>query len=136
VEAEMIRNALTEGRSFNVIDFATGFKIDIFPVNAHQLGLQQIRRRRLAESSVLGQPPATLPVISAEDTLLVKLRWYRDGGQASERQWNDVRNIAVVQGDRLDLEYLDEWSRELGVHDLLAALLAETKKGGVPDHHA
>jgi hypothetical protein len=65
-----------------------------------------------------------LPVISAEDTILVKLSWYRDGGESSERQRNDVLNIVQVQGQRLDWGYLREWSRELGVSDLLDRLFA------------
>ncbi len=77
-------------------------------------------------SGILGGSAATFPVISAEDTILVKLDWYRDGGESSERQWNDLRNIVKVQGDRLDRAYLREWSHELGVSDLLVKLLNES----------
>ena len=90
--------------------------------------------RRL--SSILGGAPASFPVISAEDTILVKLRWYRDGGESSERQWNDLRNILKVQS-ALDLEYLTAWAGQLEVSDLLARLMDEnTKQGGAPDDHA
>ena len=81
---------------------------------------------------ILGGLAATLPVISApvisaDDTILVNLLRYRDGGESSERQWNDLRNIVHVQGARLDLEYLREGSRLLRVSDLLAKLLSEGK---------
>jgi hypothetical protein len=122
VDGGMIREALRIGRSFNL---KTGFKIDIFPASAHLLGAQQLKRRQDESSEVLGGPAATLPTISPEDTILVKLRWYRDGGEASERQWNDLRNIATVQGQRLEREYLATWSRELNAADLLSRLLSE-----------
>lgn len=124
VDSEAIRQALRHQRSFNVIHFATGFKIDIFPISAHELGPQQLKRCQVEETAILGDP-VSFPVISAEDTILVKLRWYRDGGESSERQWNDLRNIVKVQGARLDVEYLREWSRTLRVADLLEGLLAE-----------
>ena len=124
VDVDAIRQAIRYGRSFNVIHFATGFKIDIFPAGSHDLGPQQVKRRQVAVTSLLGEPAASFPVISAEDTILVKLRWYRDGGESSERQWNDMRNIVKVQGARLDLAYLREWSAQLRVSDLLATLLA------------
>lgn len=125
VDEVAIQDAIRQGRPFNVIHFATAFKIDIFPASAHLLGAQQIERRQMSEAAILGPPPACLPVISAEDAILVKLRWYRDGGEISGRQWNDVRNIVSVQKARLDRGYLAEWAARLGVSDLLERLLSE-----------
>ncbi len=127
VDSEAIRAAIRLRRSFNLIHLTTGFKIDIFPVGSHVLGTQQLKRRRVEESAILGGAPASFPVISPEDTILVKLSWYRDGGESSERQWNDLRNIVRVQGDRLDQDYLREWSRELEVSGLLNRLLSESE---------
>lgn len=127
VDRDSIREAIRDRRSFNVIHFGSGLKIDIFPASSHDLGPQQLQRRRLTQSEILGGLPASLPVISAEDTLLVKLRWYRDGGESSERQWNDLRNILTVQGEHLDRAYLHEWALQLNVADLLATLFAGSK---------
>jgi len=60
---------------------------------------------------------------SAEDTLLYKLVCYRTGGEQSERQWDDVRGIVMVQGAQLDQAYLRRWARHLGVSDLLERAL-------------
>jgi hypothetical protein len=94
VDAEAIREAIRHRRALNVIHLASGFKIDIFPSSSHPLGTQQLLRRRIAESTILGGA-ASFPVISAEDTIFVKLLWYRDGGESSDRQWNDLRNIVM-----------------------------------------
>lgn len=125
VDCESVLSAIRLGGSFNLIHMATGLKIDVFPVGSNVLGSQQLKRRRLEQSDILGGAAVVFPVISPEDTILVKLRWYRDGGESSERQWNDLRNIVRVQGSRLNQEYLQEWSREVEVSDLLRRLLSE-----------
>jgi hypothetical protein len=87
--------------------------------------MQEIKRRQFLTTALLGGDPMTLPVVSAEDILLAKLRWYQDGGSTSERQWNDLRNILQVQGTRLDRAYLHQWAVTLEVQGLLAKLLNE-----------
>jgi len=47
----------------------------------------------------------------------------REGGGVSDRQWNDVLGVLKVQGAALDLAYLNEWARELGLTDLLRRAL-------------
>jgi len=83
--------------SRNLIHLATGFKIDVFPVSSHALGAQQLKRRRVEESAILGGPAATFPVISREDTILVKL-----AGTATEvnRRSANGTICAVLSGSR------------------------------------
>ena len=121
-DAGMMRDALASGRSFNLIHFASSYKFDIFPLSSDPFHQSQFSRREMRDI-VLGGGTVSVPVATAEDTLLMKLVWYRDGGQVSERQWNDVRGIVAVQRERLDREYLGQWSTYLKVADLMDAAL-------------
>ena len=56
---------------------------------------------------------------SPEDILLQKLHWFRLGGGTSERQWRDVVSIVLVQGDRLDRQYLSTLAGRIGLNELL-----------------
>lgn len=125
VDSESMREALRRGRSFNVIHFATGDKIDIFPAAGNRHTGIEIQRSKIEDVSLGEGQSIRCPVATAEDTILAKLAWYRLGGEQSDRQWNDVRGIRAVQGEALDQSYMQEWARELMVEDLLERLFSE-----------
>jgi hypothetical protein len=122
-DADSIQELLSHSRSFNVIHKATGYKFDLFPRSRDAFQDSQFERRALENASTTAEP-LLVPVASAEDTILTKLVWYRAGGQVSDRQWNDIRGIISVQGDRLDREYLHKWARYLEIDDLLERVLS------------
>jgi hypothetical protein len=64
-------------------------------------------------------------VATAEDTILRKLEWCRAGGEASERQWNDILGVLRTAGPGLDAAWLRHWAGRLGVDDLLERLWKE-----------
>ena len=109
--------ALAARDTFNAIHEATSFKIDFFIKGAGPFDAEELRRsiRQVIEP----QAEAAILVKSPEDTILRKLSWYRRGGEASERQWQDVLSVLAAQKGRLDEGYLDRWARELSVSDLL-----------------
>jgi hypothetical protein len=116
-DVEAIRTAATSSRSFNVIHLDTMFKVDVFVVSTDPFQRMQMRRRVLQPTVPDGQ--TSIYVASPEDTVLAKLQWYRQGGNVSDRQWNDVLGVLKVQGPALDRAYLKEWARELGLTELL-----------------
>ena len=121
VDAESIRGAIRRRGSFNVVHLATAFKVDVFVSKSRPFDRSSFARResvRNGESEVY--------VSSAEDTVLAKLDWYREGGEVSDQQWRDVLAILAVQKDRLDVEYLRTWAESLGVQDLLERAWAES----------
>jgi len=120
-DLEAIRTAAASSRSFNVIHLETMLKVDVFVARTDPFSLMQMRRRVLQPVSADGQ--TRFHIASAEDTVLAKLQWYREGGGVSDRQWNDVLGVLKVQGPALDRAYLREWARELKLEDLLERAL-------------
>jgi len=109
-EADAARQALAERTQFNVIDPASGWKVDLIIRRDRPFSREEFARREQADL-----PMGQLQVATAEDTILAKLEWAGLG--QSERQLRDAAGIVAVSGDRLDLEYLDRWAVELGVQD-------------------
>lgn len=117
VDSERVRQAVERRSSFNVIQLATMFKVDLFVLEDDPLSQAEMARRRRVR--VGDGPDEHLEVASAEDTVLQKLLWYRLGSGVSDRQWGDLVGILKVQRGRLDLAYLERWAREADVVDLL-----------------
>jgi hypothetical protein len=67
----------------------------------------------------------TFRLATAEDTLLRKLLWFRQGGEVSDRQWHDVLGVLRLRERDLDHGYLLVWAERLRVDDLLAKALRE-----------
>ena len=120
-DAEQAMSALEAGMSFNLIHRTTYLKVDLFPCD------NAFNRSALDRAITIEMPGAreSLLVSSVEDILLAKLRWYRLGGEVSEVQRRDVRQLIAINRDALDTGYLRQWAAVLGVDDLLMGAMAE-----------
>ncbi|MBI3447415.1 MAG: hypothetical protein HY049_00635 [Acidobacteria bacterium] len=116
-DAEVIRRAVDDRASANIIHMATTMKVDLFVAGGTPLDAEQLARRRRA--LVAANPDRFLYVYAPEDILLQKLRWFRMGGETSDKQWRDILGIIRVQNRRLDVERLRKDAAVLGVTDLL-----------------
>jgi len=121
-DSVQMASAVSAGRSFNVIHQPSFLKFDIFPV-MEEFHHVQLERATEAEVNFLGES-VLCPVATAEDILLAKLRWYREGGEVSERQWTDIHGILAINPE-LDFDYVNGWAARLRVADLLARALRE-----------
>ena len=107
--------AISTDRAFNIIHRHTAFKVDLF---TRKGDFEQQQITRAVEIEAYGAD-LKIRILSAEDCILAKLRWYRSGGCSSERQWNDLMEVFRMQRQRLDSAYLQDWARRLGLEDLL-----------------
>jgi hypothetical protein len=123
VDAEAIRDAIRRHESFNLEHLATMFKVDVFVLKPRPFDETEFERRQ--RHAISADPEFFAYVAMAEDNILAKLEWYRMGGEASDRQWNDVQNVIKTQLGRLDVAYMRHWAVALGVADLLERALSE-----------
>jgi len=122
-DPEQMRQSIAARRAFNLIHIRLGNKVDIFPATG-EFHCMQLQRASRMEIPFLDDS-TEYPVVTAEDILLAKLRWYKDGGEQSERQWRDIAGI-VAANPAMDIDYLDRWASALGLADLLARALKIT----------
>lgn len=118
LDEDAISEAIRTHSSFNLIHLETMIKVDVFIVGDQPYPQQALRRRRkdtLAED----QQAVEFYLATSEDIVLIKLDWYRMGGEVSERQWSDVVGVLKVQEKSLDKEYLRHWASELKLTGLL-----------------
>jgi hypothetical protein len=126
IAEERVTDAVSRRASFNAIHLATATKIDLFVLRADPFAQMEMeRRQRITFPGAEGE----LAVATAEDTILQKLAWFRLGGGASERQWNDLLGVLKVKRGKLDLSYLERWAAELELGSLLRRALDESKSG-------
>jgi hypothetical protein len=93
---------------FNIVDMATGWKIDLICRKSRPFSVTEFERR--APQLLEGQ---NIFVSSAEDALLSKLEWAKM--TESERQLNDAVGILIIQKDTLDREYVERWVEALDI---------------------
>ncbi len=116
VDVTAIREAIRRRDSFNVIHLKTMFKVDIF-IPRRSFDQAQLQRR--TAEVVATHPERKAYVATAEDIVLAKLAWYRQGGEVSDRQWQDVLGVLRVQSGRLDRAYLQRMAAALDIVKLL-----------------
>ena len=88
VDELMIRDAIKWRRSFNE---DTSVKIDVFISRGRAWDKEMLARREMGH---MGEDPEPAFVVeSAEAYVLSKLSWYREDGETSDRQWNDILSV-------------------------------------------
>jgi len=98
-DVDAIADAVMRRSSFTVIHIATAFKVDVFVPHSTEYADLEMERR---QSHVIDESSGErMAFATAEDTLLAKLQWYRQGNEVSERQWRDVLGILRVAGQGL-----------------------------------
>ena len=124
VSEPRVREAVEARRSFNAIHLATMMKVDVFVSKQRPFDRALFDRLTPEFLDAVGTS-IPHPVPRAEDVVLLKLDWYRAGGEVSERQWGDVLGVLKVAAGDLDRGYLSHWATQLGLADLVERALVE-----------
>lgn len=94
------------------------FKVELFFLSDDPHDREHFARRR---SEKFG--PRTMPVASAEDVIVTKLRWSKNGRRTKDI--DDVRYVLAVQAGNLDMPYIRHWCDAHGTRELLEKTLSE-----------
>ncbi|HEX5060089.1 MAG TPA: hypothetical protein VFV99_12050 [Kofleriaceae bacterium] len=110
VDPDVARDARRRRSMFNVIDMASGWKMDLIVRKARPFSVEELQRR--AKATMQG---VVVDTATAEDTIIAKLEWSKAG--SSERQLEDIAGILRVRGDKLDRAYIERWVDELELRE-------------------
>jgi hypothetical protein len=122
VSETAVRQAIARRSCFNLINFGTSLKVDIFVSRGRMFDRACMLR---AETARMEGENGTIdvPIATVEDIIISKLEWYRLTDETSERQWDDVNRLIRLVGRTLDRGYLEDSAKMVGVSDLLDRLL-------------
>jgi Nucleotidyl transferase AbiEii toxin, Type IV TA system len=100
--------ALRDETQFNIVDLASGWKIDLIMRKSRPFSVEEFGRRRTVDFE-----GTKLSVATAEDLIIAKLEWAKRG--ESNRQIEDVAMILELRAAELDDAYLRRWVERLGL---------------------
>jgi hypothetical protein len=118
IDEDMIKEAIQNLSSFNLIHLESVIKIDVFILKDDDYQ-RSVIERSIKDKLVNDDLNSEFYFSSPEDIIINKLQWFERGGKVSERQWLDVIGVIKVQGDSLDKVYLQAWSKKFKILDLL-----------------
>lgn len=102
-------------RQFNIIDDASAYKIDFWPIGHTPFERAQLKRR-IRHTAF----DRDVWFASIEDLILSKLRWHAQSG--SELQWRDLTLLVGLHRDDVDRAYLERWADALDLRTHLDRL--------------
>lgn len=132
LDRDMLRDALRQARCANGFYLPVLTKIDLFGLGEEPFDAIEFARRAAV---TVGSEGERLFVKSPEDSILRKLRWYRDGGEVSDKQWRDIVSILRLNAGSLEETHLDEWAAQLHCTDLLGKARIAAEPSTAPNEN-
>ncbi|MDZ4844619.1 MAG: hypothetical protein SH857_03615 [Chitinophagales bacterium] len=107
VSKESVKVEVKRKDMFNVIDQATGYKIDFIVKKDSEYRAAEFSRRK--RSTVFGFETW---LVTPEDLIISKLVWIQE--LYSDRQMDDIKNL--LKNPDVDTEYIKHWCGMLGIN--------------------
>ncbi len=115
IQEDDVFEAIQKKDMFNIIYLPTYLKLDFWLLTDDLFDQERFKRRQrvrlLNESMWISSP---------EDTILQKLRWYKDA--QIEKHIVDAAFVYQIQKKKIDKKYLKHWAKKLKVEKLLKQL--------------
>ena len=113
ISAEAAKHAIASRHQFNILHIPSGLKADLILTTDSEFSRLDIANGR----RIINEGFYNVLFASPENVTLKKLLFYQEGG--SEKHLRDCASMLLVQGNKIDQDYLDEWAGKLGVAEEL-----------------
>jgi hypothetical protein len=120
LDDQAVREAIQAQGMFNLIDIASGDKVDFWLLTDDAFDESRFQRRLTI--SLFGE---TAWISTPEDTILAKILWAKKSG-GSEKQMLDALRVFEVNAPTIDRLYIEKWCRQLGLQEYWNSLLERT----------
>jgi hypothetical protein len=114
-QPDAVEEAIKRKGMFNVVYLPSFLKLDFWLLKNEPFDRSRFGRRRMV--TILGRP---MRMASAEDTILQKLRWYKEA--KIEKHLVDAAFVYQTQKKNLDNNYLKKWAKTLLVTEFFKEL--------------
>ncbi len=115
IQKDMVSEGIRKKGLFQIIHQPTLLKVDVWLLTDDAFDQSRFQRKKTV--MILD---THIVISSAEDTILQKLRWYKDA--TIEKHIVDAACVYQIQGDRLDKKYMKLWADKLKVTKYLNQL--------------
>ncbi len=124
INRDSVKEAIINNSQFNVLDTEEGNKIDFWILTDSDFDKSRFARRQKIEifgfKAYLSAP---------EDTIIQKLIWSKLSG-GSKKQYEDALSVYELQYGKLDMEYMELWSKKSGIEDLYGKMMSDAEVEG------
>lgn len=112
IDPTLIKDAVIHKNMFNLLHLPTMLKLDFFLLKNDDFDESRFERKK--ELDIFGQK---MMFASPEDTILIKLLWYKD--TKIEKHLVDAAFVYQIQEKNLDKLYLNSWVKKHKTTNLL-----------------
>ncbi|MEW5760430.1 MAG: hypothetical protein AB1779_06670 [Candidatus Thermoplasmatota archaeon] len=116
VDKGSVIDAIEETSMFNAIHNTTGIKIDFWIIKSDKY--DELRFSRRLRKKILNKK---MYIIAPEDLIITKLLWYKK--YKDKKHYDDVEGICQIQTSKLNMEYLDKWTKFFGVNKIFRKVI-------------
>jgi hypothetical protein len=119
LDPQMSFESITGTMRYRITHRGEAFLVEIFLLSEDPHDQARFQRRVTRK---IGERTAFVP--RAEDVIITKLRWSRQGQR--QKDIEDVKDVLSVQAGKLDHDYIRNWCDQHGTRELFERLLRES----------
>lgn len=116
---EAALHAIRERFQFNILHPESGLKVDVIVPSDSEFDRARFQRK----ARVPGGPAFDVWLSSAEDVIIKKMEYYKEGG--SEKHVRDILGVLRICREKVDRAYIDSWANRLGLTEIWKTIMAK-----------